>query len=159
VASVTDGEAHVERGVYVPGVLALAIQQQPAGDSAYIAAEPSVVTQFQSAAYFGVTGLLAHNTLAGAEFFSLSAGQVVRIVFGDGTFRAYQVSAVQRFQALDPSNASSDLVDLATGATWSVVEMFNQMYTGADHVTFQTCIVRDGSANWGRLFVTALPLY
>jgi len=158
VASVTNGEASAERGVYVPGVLALAIQQQPAGDTTYIAPTPQVVTQFQSAAYFGVTGLLAHNTLAGAEFFNLSAGQEVRIVFGDGTARTYQVRAIRRYQALDPNNASSSLIDLDTGAVLSALDVFNQMYTGPDHVTFQTCIRQDGIATWGRLFVTALPI-
>ncbi len=31
-------------------------------------------------------------------------------------------------------------------------------YTGAGHVTFQTCIIKDGNPSWGRFFVTAIPI-
>jgi len=36
--------------------------------------------------------------------------------------------------------------------------MFDLAYKGDRHLTFQTCIERDGSRSWGRLFVIAEPL-
>ncbi len=158
VASVTDGQAGVARGVYVAGVLALAIEQQPDGNSAYITAALDAVSQFQSAAYFGVTGLLAHNHLAGAQFFNLGLEQEINLVYGDGSFRAYRITAQHRFQALDPYNSNSNFVDLDTGATFSALDVFNQMYTGGNHVTFQTCITQNGTPSWGRLFIIATPI-
>lgn len=157
-ASVANGQAGVARGVYVMGTLALKIEQQPIGNPAYITSDSEAISQFQSAAYFGVTGLLAHNHLAGAQFFDLHVGQEIDIVYGDGSHRAYRITAQRRFQALDPYNPNSNFVDLETGATLSALDVFNQMYTGDDHVTFQTCIAQEGVASWGRLFVIATPI-
>ena len=155
IASVADGQAGVVRGVYVPGVLALPVRQQPADNPTYVSPEAGTATQFASAAALGVTGLLAHNYLAGAEFFKLAAGQDVQIVYGDGAVKLYRVTAIYRYQALDPYSPYSNFVDLSTGETKSVGEVFTQVYTGGDHVTFQTCIANNGNASWGRLFVIA----
>jgi hypothetical protein len=157
-ASVTDGRAEVARGVYVTGTLALQIEQQPGGNPAYITSAPQAVSQFESAAYFGVTGLLAHNHLAGQQFFNLRLGQDITIVYGDGAYRTYRITAQNRFQALDPYNPNSNFVDLDSGATLSALDVFNQMYTGDTHVTFQTCIAQAGLASWGRLFIVATPV-
>jgi hypothetical protein len=35
--------------------------------------------------------------------------------------------------------------------------MFKRVYFGDRHLTFQTCIAKDGEASWGRLFVIAVP--
>lgn len=156
--SVVNGQPMVARGVYVTDTLALAIEQQPVGNAAYITYAPDEVTQFQSAAYFGVTGLLAHNHLAGAQFFNLDLDQEINIIYGDGAYRAYRITAQHRFQALDPNNPNSQFVDLETGATLSALEVFNQMYTSTDQVVFQTCIAQNGNASWGRLFVIATPI-
>jgi hypothetical protein len=158
VASVVNGEAGVVRGVYVPGVLALPVRQQPANNPAYVSPEDGVATQFASAAALGVTGLLAHNYLAGADFFKLAEEQEVRIVYGDGAVKPYRVTMIYRFQALDPYSPYSDFVDLSTGETLSVGQVFTMVYAGGDHVTFQTCIANNGNASWGRLFVIATPV-
>jgi len=155
ITSVADGQAGVVRGVYVPGVLALPIRQQPANNPTYVSPENGVATQFAAAASLGVTGLLAHNTLAGADFFKLAEAQDVLIVYGDGAVKLYRVTAIYRYQALDPRSPYSDFVNLSTGETESVGEVFSQVYTGDDHVTFQTCIANNGNASWGRLFVIA----
>ena len=158
IASVSDGQSGVVRGVYAPGVFALPVRQQPPNDPAYISAEAGVATQFASAAALGVTGLLAHNFLAGAEFFKLAEGQEVQIVNGDGTVKLYRVTSIYRFQALDPYSPYSNFVDLSTGETKSVGEVFNLVYGTGDHVTFQTCIENNGLSSWGRLFVVATPV-
>jgi hypothetical protein len=157
-ASVTNGQAEVVTGVYVPGVLALAVQQQPEDNSAYVTSELGVVTQFQTAASLGVIGLLAHNHLSGAQFFDLAIGQEVQIVNGDGSLRRYRVSDLARFQALDPYSPYSDFIDLSNGDPLSVGEVFSRVYTGEPHVTFQTCIENNGLSSWGRLFVIATPI-
>jgi hypothetical protein len=158
VASVTDGQAGVVRGVYAPGVLALPVRQQPANNPIYVSAENGVATQFASAAALGVTGLLAHNYLAGADFFKLAQAQEVQIVYGDGAVKPYRVTAIYRYQALDPYSPYSNFVDLSTGETKTVGEVFGLVYTGGDHVTFQTCIANNGNPSWGRLFVIATPV-
>ena len=157
-ASVTTGQADVVTGVYVADVLALSVAQQPLDNSAYINPAPDVATQFQIAALFGVTGLLAHNSAAGARFFDLAEGQEAQIIYGDGTVKRYHVSRIERFQALDPNSPSTDFVDLQTGATLSTTDVFNQVYTDAGTVVFQTCIANNGDSSWGRLFVVAEPV-
>lgn len=158
IASVANGQASVVRGVYVPGEFAFPVRQQPADNPAYVVAENGVVTQFASAAALGVTGLLAHNYLAGADFFQLTEGQDVQIVNGDGTVKLYRVTGLYRYQALDPYSPYSSFVDLSTGETKPVGEVFNGVYGGGDHVTFQTCIENNGISSWGRLFVIATPV-
>jgi hypothetical protein len=155
-ASVVDGRAHVLRGVYVPGVLALRVVQQPAGAFS-VDLTPGVTTQFSAASAYGVTGLLADNIASGALFYSLAPGQPVTLIYGDGRQSRYLVGSVSRFQALRPTDPYSDFVDLATGARLSSSSVFNQMYSGGDKITFQTCLAQDGVMAWGRLFVTAYP--
>ena len=158
VSAVANGQAGVVRGVYVADVLALRVDQQPANRPDYVNATNGRATQFQTAAYFDVIGLLAHNYRSGALFFKLQPGHEVKIVYGDRTIETYLVSAIYQYQALQPNDTRGDLVDLTTGQQVSVIEAFNQVYTGDKHVTFQTCIRRAGNAAWGRYFVVATPI-
>jgi hypothetical protein len=157
VKSVTNGQAGVIRGVYVPGVLALRVLQQPAGQPGYVSGKAGVATQFQMAADNGITGLLAHNYAAGKSFFNLAGGQEVRVVYGDGSVKTYIISAIYQYQALEPTNPAGDLVDLSNGAQVSAADVFYGIYSGDDHLTFQTCIAKDGNASWGRMFIVATP--
>jgi hypothetical protein len=157
VTMMTNGQADVVRGVYVPGVMAYRVVTQPAGNPGYVSRSEGTVTQFSMAARYKVTGLLAHNYLAGVSFSNLVVGQEIRIVYGDGRVATYMVNQVTRFQALQPSIENSDYVDLGTNSTYSTQAIFKMFYQGGDHVTFQTCILRDGNMSWGRLFVTATP--
>jgi hypothetical protein len=158
IEEVADGHAGSVRGVYVAGVLALPVVQQPAGDIAFVSNLLGTATQFQSAAQYGVTGLLAHNYLSGALFYGLSIGQEVRIVFGDGSYRRYQVQKIDRFKKLTPSSLQSDLIDLSTGATRTTNQVFDQYYRGQHRLTFQTCLESKGISNWGLTFIIATPL-
>lgn len=154
---VNNGDASTIRGVFVADVLALQVVQQPPGSSGYVSSQPGVATQFALAEVYGVTGLLAHNTAAGKDFFNLKTGQEVAVIFGDGARSHYRVVEIHEYQALQPSSAASDFVDLQTGEVLTAGKLFSRMYMGSDHVTFQTCISRDGISSWGRLFVTAQP--
>ena len=144
-------------GVYVENIVADQVVQQPASDPNYVSLSSNVITQFATAAQFGVTGLLAHNNLAGSAFFKLTVNQVVVVVFGDGSTRSYKITQMDQLQALEPNNPSSQFQN-AAGSILSASDVFVQYYTGSDHVTFQTCIAQNGISSWGRLFIVAQPL-
>jgi hypothetical protein len=115
------------------------------------------VTQFQDPARYNVIGLLAHNYLSGKTFARLAPGLEVFIVYGDGTSHQYQVTGISEYQKLDPFSLDSYYRDLADDEQLSTVQVFNRVYTGAHHVTFQTCMTRDGNPEWGLRFVIAEP--
>ena len=157
VAVVTDGQANVVRGVYVPGVLAMRVLQQPADDPGFVLPMGGVVTQFREAALNHVIGLLAHNDLAGVSFSNLKVGQEVRIIYGNGRVDYYVINRLARFQALPSGSEGENYVDLSSNITYTAQGIFSMFYDGKVHVTFQTCILYGGNSSWGRLFVTALP--
>jgi hypothetical protein len=67
------------------------------------------------------------------------------------------VSEIYQYQALDPTSPYSDLIDLSNNAQVSMIDVFNTVYGGEAHVTFQTCIAKGRNLAWGRLFVVAYP--
>jgi hypothetical protein len=143
-------------GIYVPGVLALPILQQPADQPYFVSTKPSVVTQFRMALQTNTIGLLAHNNLAGALFSSLAVKQNVFVVFGSGAAKTFTISAVKRFQALQPESPFSNFVDLDhPGAQLASAAVFNDIFSRPNRLIFQTCIANQGNASWGRLFVIA----
>jgi hypothetical protein len=157
VTAVTNGQAGVVRGVFVPGVLADRVVLQSADNPGYVSTVEGVVTQFSMASQYGTIGLLAHNTLAGVNFVNLQPGQEVRIIYGDGTIASYTINSINRYQALDPYSTGGNFIDLNTGVSYTALEMFAMYYQGENHLTFQTCILQDGNSSWGRLFITATP--
>lgn len=158
ITTVSNGDASVIRGVFVPNVLALRVQQQPDNNDGYVSSVLGVATQFRLAAQSGVTGLLAHNYISGDLFFDLDIDQEVNVVYGDGSVQRYIISEIYEYQALQPNSTFSDFIDLETNQKLSSTQLFNQVYTGENHVTFQTCIAKDGNLTWGRLFVIATPI-
>ncbi len=158
ITTVSNGDASVIRGVFVPNVLALRVQQQPDNNDSYVSSVLGVATQFRLAAQSGVTGLLAHNYISGDLFFDLDIDQEVNVVYGDGSVQRYIISEIYEYQALQPNSTFSDFIDLETNQKLSSTQLFNQVYTGENHVTFQTCIAKDGNLTWGRLFVIATPI-
>lgn len=159
VSRVSDGNSHAVRGVFVAGILSLPIVDQPPGEVAYVSDDPDVVTMFSSAANNDVTGLLAHNYLAGALFYQLQVGQEIRIVYGDSTYRLYEVTEVDQYRKLQPTSLRSELIHLEDGRTYTTDEVFNRFYRGPHHVTFQTCLAQDGLSNWGLTFIVATPIF
>lgn len=155
--TVVNGQADVLRGVYVPNVLALPIVQQPYGNPAFVSPMNGVATQFSIAAEAGNVGVLAHNYLAGRDFFKLAIGQDIHLVFGDGRIESFTVTKILRFQALSPYSPYSEFRNLEGGKTISAAELFWQVYGGPRRVTFQTCIEANNNLSWGRLFVIAEP--
>jgi hypothetical protein len=155
--SVQNGDASTLRGVYVPDVLALPIVQQPAGNAGYVSIEDGKLTQFGMASKFGNVGLLAHNHLSGKSFSQLAVGQEVRLVYGNGKVENFVITEVLQYQALQPTSPYSSFHNLTKDETLTAEQMFKRVYFGDRHITFQTCIARDGSSSWGRLFVIAVP--
>ena len=155
--TVQNGKARVLRGVYVPGTFALPVVQQPAKNAGYVSTQDGEITQFALASKFGNVGLLAHNHLAGKDFPQLTVGQEVRLVYGDGKIETFIVAEVLAYQALKPNSPYSDFRNLTGGKTLNAEQMFKRVYFGDRHVTFQTCIKKDGNSSWGRLFVIAIP--
>jgi hypothetical protein len=156
--SVSNGVSGIVRGVYAPGHFAFRVVQQSPGNYGYVSNTANAVTQFSLASDYGVTGLLAHNYLAGATFASLEVGQEIRIVYGDGRVAYYQVVIISRYRALDPLSVTSVFIDLATGVEYTAEQTFFQFYTGGNHVTLQTCIAKGNDTSWGRLFIVAYPI-
>jgi hypothetical protein len=157
IESVKDGDAKSLRGVYVQGVMAYPIVQQPLGQPAFVSHDSKVITQFSMAAEVGNVGLLAHNYLAGVNFTKLASGQQVDLVYGDGRVETFIVSQIVQYQALDPKNPASEFRNLDGGMIIKAEELFRQVYRGDRHVTFQTCIEANGNFSWGRLFIMAVP--
>lgn len=152
---VLEGQENNLRGVHVEDVLALPVVQQPEEDPLFVDENMGTATQFQLANKKGVTGILAHNYLSGELFFNLKIGQEVHLVLGDGSTHSYRINEIQRYQKLTPGSNSSRYIDLSTQEELSTSEVFQRVYTGPDHVTFQTCIEKDGNWSWGLIFILA----
>ena len=156
--SVQNGQADIVRGVYVPDVLASPVVQQPADNANYVSSNQGQLTQFSTAAQFSNIGLLAHNNLSGKSFSQLEVGQDIRLVYGDGTVEHFVITQVLSFQALQPTDPYSSFRNLNNNENLTVEQLFNKVYGGDRHLTFQTCIAANGISTWGRLFVIAVPI-
>ena len=159
VSTVENGQSNLLTGVYVPGILAYPIVQQKGSDAGYVSTQPATITQFRMASQYNSIGLLAHDFLAGSSFVNLKVGNDVALIFGDGSIKYYQIYAVQRYQALSPTSAFSNFVDLANQTMLSAEQLFYRIYgLGQSTLVFQTCISTNKVSSWGRLFVLAHPV-
>jgi hypothetical protein len=144
--------------VYIEDSLVFSIVQQPDGDTNYVSKSNGELTEFSAASQYGNIGLLAHNYLSGKSFSKFVIGQQIRLEYQDGTIEYFIVSQILRYQALEPRNPFSSFRNLnKTDEILSSGEMFQRVYEGGRHLTFQTCIAEDGISSWGRLFVMATP--
>jgi hypothetical protein len=159
VSTVENGQPSLLTGVYVPGVLAYPIVQQYGSDAGYVSTQPATITQFRMASQYNSIGLLAHDFLAGSSFINLKIGNDVALIFGDGTLKYYEIYAVQRYQALSPTSAFPNFIDLNDQSTLSAEQLFYHTYgLGSSTLVFQTCISTNKVSSWGRLFVLARPV-
>ena len=158
-SSLTNGQASQVVGVYAPQLFALPVVQQPATDNQFVSSDDKTVTQYSVPAQYGVTALLAHNTLSGVDFFGLKTGQEVVLIYGDGRQSRYTITGSQRYQALSPADPHSDFVDLngPGGQVMNYQQLFDRVYTHAGQLVFQTCFAANGDLSWGRVFYMADP--
>jgi len=159
ISAVSSRDSEKIVGLHVPGVFTLPVVQQPEGRPGFVSTASNTLTQFRLASEYGSMGFLAHNTLAGSDFYELQLGQEVRIIMGDGGSQSYAVGEILLFQALDPNSPYSDFrpVD-RRGEDLSSTDLFNLIYAVPDRVVLQTCKEYNGDPNWGRYFVIAYPI-
>lgn len=151
--------AHLPVGLFVTPELAFPVVQQPTNNPAYVSPADGELTHFGLAAGYGSTGLLAHNTAAGAYFTDLSLNQTLYLVHGNHHIQAYRITAIRRLQAVQPNSPYSDFVDLdQPGVRLSATDLFNQIYAVDNRLVLQTCLEAGGNPNWGRLFLIAEPV-
>ncbi len=153
-----DNEAGIVSSVSFEDLLVLPIVQQPQGETNYVSSNAGEVTQFSSASQYGNVGLLAHNFLSGKSFSQLAVGQEIHLQYENGNTENFVVTEILSYQALDPRNPFSSFQNLNNKEeVLSAQQMFERVYEGNHHITFQTCIAKDGVSSWGRLFVVAVP--
>jgi hypothetical protein len=158
IEGIKDGNANTLRGIYVEGLIAFPVIQQPYGNAGFVSNADSVVTQFSVATEVGNVGLLAHNTLAGATFSQLKKGDTIILIYGDGHTQGFVVESFQQYKATDPLSPYSYFKDMSSDTTLSALDLFNKVYRGDYHLTLQTCIENEGNLSWGRLFIIAKPI-
>ena len=156
--SVSNGNSDQVTGLYVDGALALNVAQQPASNPAFISNNSGEVTQFGLASNYGSLGLIAHNYLSGNDFFLLSQGQIITLVYGDGSTASFIIDEIRSFEALQPSSAYSEFIDLDFGGKLTASELFHDMYNENNALVLQTCIENNGISTWGRVFIIAIPV-
>lgn len=158
-SKVTNGNGHQVVGLYIDKKIAYPVTPQPSNQPGYVSSDSDVLTQFAMASQYGSIGLLAHNYLAGKSFFSLEAGDILILIYGDGHQEYYQIQAINQYQALEPNSPYSSFVDLDSPATTiPVTELFNTIYNAHSRLVLQTCIEANNEPSWGRLFVIAEPI-
>ncbi len=161
IVSVENGNSSQIVGLYSEKIFALNVVQQPSGNAGYVATSGySVTTQFGMASSYGSIGMLAHNYLAGSNFFNLSSGSEILLVYGDGSTVSYTVSEIREYQALTPGSVYSNFVNLSdTSQTLTSSDVFYETYGSSGALILQTCISNEGNSSWGRLFVIAYQSY
>lgn len=157
ISSLKGGSKNLS-GVFVPGLFAYQITQQPASDAGFVSAQPDLLTQFRMASQYNTIGLLAHDYLAGSAFMQMKVGQDIVLIFGNGELKYYQIYEIQQFQALTPSSPYSSFIDLSTLKSLSAEQLFYQTYGLGGRLIFQTCISKNNISSWGRLFILAKPV-
>jgi hypothetical protein len=158
LGSVVNGESDTLVGVYIPGLLALPVGQQPKGNAGYVTREPHKTTQFRLASKYGTIGILAHNDLAGAQFSGIRQNQYAIVIYGDGRLEYFLFGEVQKYQALTPTSTYSDFINQdGSEERLTASQLFNRIYGQGERLVFQTCIAADGNPSWGRMFIIARP--
>jgi hypothetical protein len=154
---VVNGQPGSLCGLYAAGILALRVVQQPIGDPSYISQEDGTATQFETANPFGAVGLLAHNTLAGRDFFKLSLGQELILIYGDGRAEHFHISEIADYQRLTLADLRSDFLSLDNNQKQTADQVFAKFYQKAHRLTLQTCLRQGDIADWGVHFIVADP--
>jgi hypothetical protein len=147
---------NISRAV-VKNVFSFQVVEQPSKNPGYVSSAENTLTRFRIAEKYGSIGLLAHNHLAGAKFFELSFGDQIDLYGNDKNTQAYWVVSIRKFQALNPTSAYSDFIDLESGLKYSASELFLEIYSRPDLLILQTCLKKGEVDSWGRIFVIAQP--
>lgn len=158
VEQVVNGDSDQLRGIYISGILAAPVVQQPSRRPDFVSSWQNTVTQFSLASKVGSTGLLAHNYLAGESFAHLEEGQEIYLIYGDGEVEVFAVAEILQYEALQPDSLTSVFVDVEDGSRLSHLDLFTKVYDRPGQVILQTCIGMNDNLSGGRLFVVAAPV-
>lgn len=129
------------------GHFAFPIVQQPKSNPWYVSPYPNEITQFSKAT--NVT-LLAHNYLAGEEFYELEIGDRL-FIQNDSHLSGYSVYAIDYYEIINPKLYRN----LETGKVLGANSIIERYYRDTD-LTLQTCIERGGNYKWGIMFVVGI---
>lgn len=141
-------------GLWLPNLTGLTVVNQPPGQPGYVSEAPLTATRFQLADHFGSIGLLAHAYFAGSTLQHLKPGEIVSIIYGDGSVTDYQIVEIRKYQAVDPGDEHTAFLSNASGDEQiSQEELFYQIYGQPDRLVLQTCIVENNENRWGRKFI------
>ncbi len=157
IANVKNGHTDLT-GVYVSGIFAFKIMQQPSNNAGFVSTQPDALTQFRMANQYNTIGLLGHDYLAGSSFFELKLNQDIVLVKGDGTLKYFRIFEIKRYQALSPTSPYSRFVDLDDNSQLSAEQLFYQTYAKGNILILQTCISTEKVSSWGRIFIIARPV-
>ncbi len=157
VANVKNGHNDLT-GVYVGGIFAFKILQQPSNNAGFVSTQPDALTQFRMANQYNTIGLLGHDYLAGSSFFKLQVNQDIVLVKGDGTLKYFRIFEIKRYQALSPTSPYSRFVDLDDKSQLSAEQLFYRVYGKGNALVLQTCISTEKVSSWGRIFIIAHPV-
>lgn len=143
--------------IIFPNTPPLPIVQQPNGEYTWVSNNPNEITEFSmSQKWYNVPTYGAHSYEAGRYISALNPGDLIGFRYGNerrGGGYSKRVSAIRKFQALNPTDPTSLLVDLRSGKKYTSTHLSKELYDNKKKVVFQTCIEKDGNKNWGRLFV------
>jgi hypothetical protein len=95
--------------------------------------------------------LLAHNYLDGYYFSDIETGDMIRYYSDEWT--DYKVTRVIEAQALKLDTANTPL--LIDGAWLTPVQVHRKILNDPDSLVLLTCLYKNDSWTWGRLFVVA----
>ena len=132
-----------------PNKIPAMVVKQPKDKYTWVSPDPDVFTEFaQPKIKFGTRAYLAHSYGTGKYLYDLSIGD--KILIDD---KEYIVTHIMKYQSKIPSSPYSPQIDLITGKTYSIKELFVKIFGNNKQVVFQTCINAFDNPNWGRMFV------
>jgi hypothetical protein len=111
--------------------------------------QPETVGLFRRAWGDGNTGIVAHDYLAGANFYRLRQGSRVAVRYSNGVWQRYTVYRVSVWLATDPGKDWTDYTD--GQRRLSQFDLYREMYLPGQ-LTLQTCYHGDR----GLFFVQAI---
>jgi hypothetical protein len=141
----------------MPDSSAVSIISQPEGNDRYVSSQRDELTLYEPALQNGVTGLLAHNYLAGAQFYELTVGQILWVFYTPHKAQAYEITTATSYQRLRQPESSDTYVRLDNQQELSTAAVFGEYYSGDHRLVLQTCLEKEGDRSWGLFFVVAKP--
>ena len=154
MGKVSDGSKTL-KGVYSPDNFAFPVVPQPEGKPEYISGKANTVTLFRRVEGTGNHGVLAHNTIAGKDFYKLDLNDLAVAVRGDKKPFFYRMFDIRQFETI--SQKKGKYFDLRSKKELSASDIVDDIYLGKSYaseyrLTLQTCLEKNSNKNWGLSF-------